>query len=186
MEFGNVTNYDVTHLEISTLYDRKAKTFGVFVMTKGFASSDRGRRVLASLTAGRESTIRQSDLEDAVFDAAAVFLLRQEWAEDGASQAAAAHGEFDRDLVRRRFALGGGDGRKWKKASVRAGDFPSLGRREVERFCAGEKILQIELKKFLNCFKVVCWFNGLIVERLLMHRSGGLGEAAHDRRHGGC
>ncbi len=81
-----------------------------------------GRQV-AALTRGREATTVEDrgTMEDAVFDAVAVFLLRQEVSPDGAAQAEAAHGTFDRDVVCRRFALNNEDGsRRWKKALVAA------------------------------------------------------------------
>ncbi len=85
--------------------------------------ADRCRKVLAALTRGREATTVEDrgTMEDAVFDAMAVFLLRQEVSPDGAAQAEAAHGTFDRDVVCRRFALNNEDGsRRWKKALVAA------------------------------------------------------------------
>ncbi len=71
-------------------------------------------------------------------------LLRQECCPDGAAQAASAYGDFDRDIIKRRFALGGGSegsSRKWEKATVSGGSFPNLDSRQRERFCAAAAAL---------------------------------------------
>ncbi len=101
--------------------------------------ADRCRKVLNVVTAGREGTTRGQDTEDAVFDAVAVFMIRQEMAPDGKAQADAAYGAFDRDVVRRRFAINSGSSPrgKWARATVRGAAFPGLETRQRERFLAG-------------------------------------------------
>ena len=104
----------------------------------------RGAYVQTPFVLGRESTTAATEC---TFDAAALWLMRQEVAASGSAQIEAAFGAFDRDLVNRKFALL--HSREWVKVSMR---HLHLADWQLERFRAAvtvfAKMLEVDNTSF--------------------------------------